>query len=239
MTTVLTRNRTASALAAAALTLLSATACSDDSSSGGGGGEDPTAVLAEAKQNLDDTSGVHLTLATDNLPDDVTGVVGADGVGTHAPAFDGAITVVLSGQEFEVPVVAVDDKVYAQLPLTMGWQDIDPAEYGAPDPAGLMSPDAGFSTLLSETTDVEEGESVRGGENNSEVLTEYTGTVPGDVVANIIPTASGDFDASYTITDDGELREVELTGVFYEDSESMTYTVTFEDYGTEKDITAP
>ena len=44
---------------------------------------------------------------------------------------------------------------------------------------------------------------------------------------------------SYTITDDGELREVELTGVFYEDSESMTYTVTFDDYGTEKDITAP
>lgn len=236
---MLTRNRTASALAAAALTVLAATGCSDDSSSGGGGGEDPTAVLAEAKQNLDDTSGVHLTLATEDLPDGVTGVVGADGVGTHAPAFDGTITVVLTGQEFEVPVVAVDDTVYAQLPLTMGWQDIDPAEYGAPDPAGLMSPDAGFSTLLAETTEVEEGESVRGGENNSEVLTEYTGTVPGDVVANIIPTASGDFDASYTITDNGELREVELTGVFYEDSESMTYTVTFDDYGTEKDITAP
>ena len=57
--------------------------------------------------------------------------------------------------------------------------------------------------------------------------------------ANIIPTASGDFDATYTITDDGELREATLTGVFYEDSESMTYTVTFDDYGTEKDITAP
>jgi lipoprotein LprG len=225
------------ALAAAAFTVLSATACSDSTS--GGGGDDPTAALADAKQNLDDTSGVHLTLATDDLPDGVTGVVGADGIGTHAPAFDGTIKVVLSGQAFEVPVIAVDDKVYAQLPLTVGWQPIDPAEYGAPDPAGLMSPDAGFSTLLSETTDVEEGESVRGGENNSEVLTEYTGTVPGDVVANIIPTASGDFDASYTITDDGELREVSLTGVFYEDSESMTYTVTFEDYGTEKDITAP
>lgn len=232
---MLTRN----ALAATALVLMSVTACSGDDSSGGGGGEDPTAVLAEAKTNLDDTSGVHLTLSTDDLPDGVTGVTGADGIGTHAPAFDGTITVVLSGQEFEVPVVAVDDKVYAQLPLTMGWQDIDPAEYGAPDPAGLMSPDAGFSTLLSETTDVEEGDSVRGGENNSEVLTEYTGTVAGDVVANIIPTASGDFDASYTITDEGELREVSLTGVFYKDSESMTYTVTFEDYGTEKDITAP
>ena len=133
----------------------------------------------------------------------------AEGVGTHAPAFEGTITVVLAGQAFEVPVVAVDDTVYAQLPLTVGWQDIDPAEYGAPDPAQLMSPDAGFSSLLPETTDVEEGESVRGGEDNSEVLTEYTGTVSGDVVKNIIPTASGDFDATYTITDDGELREAD------------------------------
>ncbi|GAA4365991.1 LppX_LprAFG lipoprotein [Nocardioides caricicola] len=230
--------RTRNALAAAALVVLPLTACSDDSA-GAGGDQDPTAVLAEAKQNLDDTSGVHLTLSTDDLPDGVTGVTGADGIGTHAPAFDGTITVALSGQPFDVPVIAVDGTVYAQLPLTTGWQDIDPAEYGAPDPACLMSPDAGFSTLLSETTDVEAGESVRGGENNAEVLTEYTGTVAGDVVANIIPTASGDFDASYTITDDGELREVDLTGVFYEDSESMTYTVTFDDYGTEKDITAP
>jgi lipoprotein LprG len=102
-----------------------------------------------------------------------------------------------------------------------------------------MSADEGFSTVLSATTDLEKGDSVRGGEDNSEVLTEYTGTVPGDVVANVIPSASGDFDATYTITDDGDLRSAELTGVFYEDADPMTYTVTFEDYGTEKDITAP
>lgn len=231
------RDRAASALAATVLTLVSLSACSDDSPSGGGG--DPQAALDEAKQTLDETSGVHLTLSTDDLPDGVTGLVAADGVGTHAPAFEGTISVVLAGQEFEVPVVAVDGAVHVQLPLTVGYQEIDPAEYGAPDPAELVSPDTGFSTLLTETTDLEEGESVRGGEDNSEVLTEYTGTVSGDVVKNIIPTASGDFDAVYTITDDGELREVTLTGVFYEDSESMTYSVTFDDYGTEKDITAP
>ena len=102
-----------------------------------------------------------------------------------------------------------------------------------------MSDDAGFSSLLPATTDVEKGDSVRGGADNSEVLTEYTGTVSGDVVKNVIPTASGDFDATYTVSDDGELREADLTGVFYKDSDSMTYTVTFDDYGTDKDITAP
>lgn len=231
------RHRAAAALAAVVLLTVSVTACSDDS--GSDSDRTPEETLAQAKKTLDETSGVQLTLSTDNLPDGVTGVEKAEGVGTHAPAFDGKITVVLSGQAFEVPVVAVDDKVYVQLPLTPGWQDIDPAEYGAPDPAQLMSPDNGVSSLLTATTDVEKGESVRGGKDNSEVLTEYTGTVSGDVVKNVIPTASGDFDATYTITDDGELRSADLTGVFYKDSESMTYTVDFEDYGTEKDITAP
>ena len=30
-----------------------------------------------------------------------------------------------------------------------------------------------------------------------------------------------------------------LTGVFYPNTESMTYTIGFEDYGTEKKIAAP
>ena len=222
--------------AAAVLTAGALTACSG---SDGGSGGSPEDVLAAAQQNLDETSGVHLTLHTDDLPDGVTGVEDAEGVGTHAPAFEGTITITLSGQAFQVPVVAVDDKVYVQLPLTPGWQDIDPAEYGAPDPAHLFDPDSGFSSLLGETTDLEEGDTVRGGEDNKEVLTEYTGKVAGDVVQNFIPTASGDFDATYTVTDDDELREAELTGVFYEDSPSMTYTVTFDEYGTEKDISAP
>lgn len=229
--------RAASALAVVlAVVSLSVTACSGDSSDSG-----PTAAqaLAEAKKHLDDTSGVRIGLSTDNLPDGVTGVQNAEGVGTHAPAFDGKITVVLSGQAFEVPVVAVDRKVYVQLPLTPGWQDIDPSDYGAPDPAQLMSPDHGFSALLAHTTDLKKGDSVRGGEKNDEVLTEYSGKVGADVVRDVIPTASGDFDATYTITDGGELRSAHLTGVFYKDSDPMSYTVTFEDYGTTKDITAP
>jgi lipoprotein LprG len=228
--------RLTSALAGAFL-LLAATACSDDS--GGGSDSPPEDVLAAARTTLDETSGVHLTLKTDDLPDGVTGVEAAEGIGTHAPAFEGTITVNLLGQSVEVPVVAVGDTVYAQLPFTTGYQDVDPTEYGAPDPAKLVTPDQGFSAVLGATEDLEEGESVRGGEDNKEVLTEYTGTVSGEAMTNVIPTASGDFDVAYTITDEDELRSASFTGVFYPDSESMTYTVTFDDYGTEKDITAP
>lgn len=218
--------------------LLSLAGCSDDSSpvSDGMAADE---VMALAKRALDDTSGVSVTLEADELPDGVTAISAAEGVGTHAPAFDGTLTVVLGGQAFDVPVIAVDGTVWAQVPLVPGWSDVDPAEYGAPDPAQLMSTDAGLSSLLTATDGVEEGESVRGGENNDEVLTEFTGTVPGDVVSNVIPSASGDFDATYTISAEGELRTADLTGVFYPGTEPMTYTIGFDDYGTEPDITAP
>jgi lipoprotein LprG len=231
---------TARALAAAALGVLllpGLAACSGDDSVSDG--RTPEQVMDLAKKNLDETSGVSITLDSDGLPDGVAGLSSGEGVGTHAPAFEGTIGVIVAGAPVDVPVVAVDDTVYAKLPFTFGWQDIDPADYGAPDPATLMSTDSGFSSLLPATTDLEEGDSVRGGADNKEVLTEYTGTVPGDVVSNVIPSAEGDFDATYSISSDGELRTAELTGVFYPDTEAMTYTIGFDDYGTEKDIVAP
>ena len=135
--------------------------------------------------------------------------------------------------------IAVDDTVYAQLPFTPGWNKVNPKEYGAPDPSNLVGED-GFAGLLEQTESPEAGESVRGGADNTEILTTYTGTVPGSAMKSIIPSSSGDsFDVEWQVTDDGELREATLTGVFYPHAEPMTYTVDFADYGTEKDITAP
>ena len=98
----------------------------------------PEEVLAEAQTTLDETSGLSINLTTEDLPDGVQGIAGATGVGTNAPAFEGDLEVVLAGTTFDVPVIAVDESVYAQLPLTKGYQDIDP-EYDAPDPAGLVT----------------------------------------------------------------------------------------------------
>ena len=218
---------------------MSLTACSggDDSPAGD---DEPTAeeVLAQAKTDFDETSGVSISLSTDDLPDGVTGIVAAKGVGTHAPAFEGSITVRLLGNSVEVPIVAVDDLVYAQLPLTTGFQDVDPAEYGAPDPARLMSTDDGLSTLLVETTELEDQGEERNPDSPDQVLRTIDGTVPGTAVESVIPSAEGDFDVSYGFQD-GELRTVDLTGVFYPDTAEMTYVLRFDDYGVEQDITAP
>lgn len=209
---------------------------------GGSGGDSlsPEDALAEAKKHLDDTSGVHFALATDDLPSGVEALKKADGTLTRAPAFKGTITVPVLGVEADVDVVAVDGKVYAKLPFTAGFQEIDPADYGVPDPATLLDPDDGISSLLDATEDVKKGDSVRGGEDNKQVLTEYAGTLPGDAVDKVLPGATGDFDATYTIDDDGELSKAVITGRFNgADHDPNTYTVTVDDYGTDEKITAP
>ncbi len=208
---------------------------------GGGSGsdEDPASALATAQHTLESTSGVTLSLRTDDLPDGVQGLESASGTVTDAPAYDGSLGVVTQLGSFSVPVKAVDGKVYAQIPLTPGWSEVDPADYGAPDPAQLISTESGVPSILAATEKPESGKDIRGGTDNKEVLSTYTGTVPDSAVSAIIPGATGDFDATYALTSDNELRQVTLTGEFYAGHPANTYTLVLTDYGTSKDITAP
>lgn len=201
-------------------------------------GPTPEEVLAAAKTALDETPGVHVTLEAEELAPTVDGILRAAGVGTHDPAFEGDLTVSTGGVRFDVPVVAAQGKVFAKLPFTTEFVEVDPADYSAPDPAGLMEAEGGLSSLLTAAENVEEGESVRSGED---VLASYTGTVPGTAVAGIIPGASAeaDFEAAFTVDDEDRLREAVLTGPFYPGTDDVTYTITFERYGTTADITVP
>lgn len=227
------------ALAATAVALLLAGCTGNDSSDKKEAAQTPEQALAAAKKTLDETSGVHLTLASQGVAADVTGLLSGSGALTSAPAFDGRIVVQVSGLKPEVPVIAVGGKVFAQLPLTTGWQDIDPADYGAPDPAALMSHDHGLSSMLTATTGVTKGDTVRGGVGNKEILTSYAGTLPASAAKVIVPTVAGDVAATYTLTDDDELREAVLKGDFYATGTTQTYSVTVDDYGLQKDIKAP
>ena len=235
------RSRLVAAATAALFVVPSLAACS-------GGGDEPGAaeaqspeeVLAQASDTLVQTEGVQLVLTAGALPEGVSGIAKASGLITSAPAFDGSLTVVFAGQTVDVPVISVDDKVFAQLPFTGGaWDTVNPKEYGAPDPTDLIGPD-GFPGLLKLTDAPEAGESVRGGADNSDVFTTYSGTVPGDAMDAIIPSSAGDsFDVEWQVNDDGELTKATMEGVFYPQTDPMTYTVEFSDYGTTKDITAP
>ena len=200
--------------------------------------QSPEEALSAAKTTLDKTSGVEVNLSTEKLPASVNGILTAEGVGTHDPAFKGSLMVATGGITADVPVVAAQGKVFAKLPFTTKFVEVDPSEYAAPDPAGLMEPKGGLSSLLTAAKDVEEGEQVRSGED---VLSSYTGTVPGSVVADIIPSASANasFDATFTVDDQDHLHKAVLTGPFYPKSGEVTYTITFDQYGTNANIALP
>lgn len=221
---------------AAVVALATLPACS----AGGGEGteETPEDVLAAAKVALDETTGVTLSLTTEQLPDGVDGVLDATGVATRAPAFDGDLVVLVNGLEVDVPVVSVDSTVWARLPFTRSFSKVDPADYGASDPARLMEPDSGLSSWLTAATGVEEGDRVRDGEV---VLSSYTGTLPGTVVDASIPSADEDatFPVTFRIDEDGLLRAVDVSGPFYGPNGMVDYTVDVDDYGTDQDISPP
>lgn len=236
----MTAARTRTRLAAAAMTVLGLGTVLGGC---GGTGADtptvsPTATLATAKQKLDSTSGVKIGLSTPALPTGVNGLLSATGIGTHDPAFQGTIKVAASGIPVDAAVVAVGGVVYAKLPFTTTYVPINPADYGAPDPADLMNTQGGLSSLLTSARQVTTGKQVRSGKD---VLSSYTAKVPGTAVAALIPSASAsaDFDAVFTLTDQKRLAKVVLTGPFYPQAKSVSYTVTFDGYDTKKSITKP
>ena len=230
------RSLSAAVLALLLPVLLVLSGCSGGDS-GGGGSSSPTQVLAGAKKQIDETKGLELKLSTKSLPKNVDGVLEASGIGTHQPGFDGDLKMLVNNVTIDVPVVAVDGKVYAKLPFTSSFAEVNPNDYGAPDPADLMNPDTGLSSWLTATKNVKEGGKSRFGD---QVLTTYTGTIPGTAVAGTIPSADGgaDFAATYHIDDKGKLVDAEVKGPFY-GSGDVDYSIALSGYGTEKVVTKP
>lgn len=211
---------------------LALTGCGGGSSSNG---ESVKERLAAAKTAFDKSPAVQVDLSTDDLPSSVSGVVSASGVGTHQPAFKGTIKVSQKGLSLSLPIVSVDGKVHVKFGL---WQTVDPGQYNAPDPAALMDPDTGLSTLVSVATGLDKGKDKREGKA---VVTTITGTVPGASVAALIPSADKDkdFHASFSLDDKDHLTSAVLTGPFYPDADDMTYRLDFSDYGSHETVTAP
>ena len=211
---------------------------------GCGGSDEPakgataSEVLAAAKKNFDHASSVHLELTTDSKPSSGDAVLGADGTLTHQPAFKGEVTVQLSGFNADVPIVSVGGKVYAKLPLTPKYATIDPSEYSAPDPADFADTDKGISGLLLEMKDLTKDGTERDGK---QVLTRYSGTLAGSLVAPIIPSAdeSGSYDATVGIDQDDRIITLDVRGDFFSGGGDETYRIQFSDYDKSVKITAP
>jgi lipoprotein LprG len=201
----------------------------------------PEEVMEGAKKHLDETSGVTVELSTGDDPDvdylsAATGTIVAD-----APAFEGTVSGRVSGFDASgINVISIDGTLYVEAPV-IGWtDDYQPDELCAPDPALLLDPDTGVGNVLTSSEDLEQGDTERGGEDNKEVLTSYSGTAPGDAIREVLPCAEDDaYDVTYRVDGDGKVRSVDMTGTFFPDSEPVTYAIEVTEYDVTKDISAP
>lgn len=219
--------------------LLGLTACSGDGPAQPGAKEPtPTERLAAAKQKADSSSSVHLLIASRDVPADAQGILGADGVGTHRPAFKGTLDARIKGVSAKIDTVAIGTDLWLKLPFTPRHVKTDPAAWGVPSPAQLLSPDKGLTALITHTQNPTDAGAKREGQ---EVLRSITGSIGGKDVAQILNTGdvNGSFQVSYGLTDpDGVLRKASITGPFFPAATS-SYDVVFDRYGESVDIKAP
>lgn len=220
-------------LAVIVAALLMSACTSDDNSSG-----DPQERLDAAVTSLQEAPAIDFSIATDRIPSGVSGLVSIKGKGDFSPAFEGEARVVAGGASLPAEVIAVDDTLWVKTGFASDYLSLDPAQFGIPDPAQLVSPDDGALSLLASADGLEEGEDGRDGRD---VLTTITGTIDGADVATLLPAAdeSGSFTVEYRLNQDDELTDAVVTGPFYAGEDDVAYTVTIKALDAPVDITAP
>jgi len=205
----------------------------------GGSPPDPAALLRQAKQAVDGASAAHFQLTSTGAVGSGTVLIGGEGDIKRPDGFQGTLRVSAAGFDVDVPVASVGGTFYARDPLTGRWTKTSPAAYGFGDPAQLMSPQHGLSSLLplcmSPTL---KGDDLYSGD----LLHEVGCALPGHAVAALLTSAdaSQPVDATFGIDGStGQLRRVVLSGPFYSTTSSSTFTLVVVKYGENVSITPP
>lgn len=200
---------------------------------------DPQEVLRAAREKLVAAGTVAVTLTGPEIPAGRNGVVDATGDGQFSstePKFSGTVSGRVNDVSANLEIVAVGEKAWWKF-FTPDFTPADLAAAGAPNPSTFFDPESGIPALLTQAKDVKAGRQAREGKD---ILTEYTGTIPGSLVKDLLFLGDGaaDFAATLGITAGDELRKAVLTGAFYEGT-TGTYTLVLTDYGKPVTITAP
>jgi lipoprotein LprG len=138
-----------------------------------------------------------------------------------------------------VPVVSEGGTFSVKLPTSPGFTAANPADYGFADPAKLIDPSHGLSSLLlsCRSSKVESDD-----RHNGEALHEIGCTLPGGAVAALLTSADSSKDVAATFgidTATNQLRRVVLTGPFVSVGKNTTYTLILANYGENVSITPP
>lgn len=196
-------------------------------------------LLNQGKAAIDNSQAFHFTLTTAGVPQGSgTTIVGGAGDLARPDKLVGSFMVSVGGLQAAVKVAAGAGKFYAQLPFQKTYTATDPSSFGVANPAQLISPSGGLSSILSNTT-----ETVSGGQTrvNGELLDVVSGSVPGTDIT-VLP----DRDPSRPVAvkalispSNHQVRQVVLTGPIETTVPSASFTVTLTNYGEHVNLAIP
>lgn len=196
-------------------------------------------VLLEAKRVIDNAPAVHFHLTSSDAQGTGTLITGADGDAHRPDGFRGTLTVVQSGFNVTVHIISAGGYFYVLLPFSSSYEPTDPAKYGFGNPATLLDPNLGLSTLLTSANSASMGDRDR---LNGEELYEINVSLPGDRVAALLTSADKTQPVSGVIgvdVDTHQIRRVVLTGPFFDKSQKSSFTLILDKYGENVAITPP
>lgn len=168
-----------------------------------------------------------------------TAILGGSGDIKRPGSFRGALDVSAAGFSVSVEVVSTGGTFYAQDPLTGRFGVTDPASYGFGDPARLLDPRTGLSSLalLCQKAALQADDRY-----NGEQLHEVSCMLPGQPVAALLTSADPSKPVAATIGMDAgnsQLRRVVLTGPFFSATSNSTFTLVVDNYDENVSITPP
>lgn len=200
---------------------------------------DATSLLQTTKGALDATPSFHFVLSSANVTGSGALLTGGSGDMKRPASMSGSLQVSIFGLSLSVPVVSDGGSFYVKLPTSSAFTTAIPSAYGFADPAKLISPTGGLSSLLlkCQSPQIENDDRYHG-----EALHEIGCTVPGPAVAALLTTADPSKNVAATFgidTSSHQLRRVALTGPFISKNTDSTYTLVLTNYGENVSVTPP
>lgn len=198
-----------------------------------------TRQLEQTKQVLDRASSFHFTLSSANVSGSGPLLTAGSGDMKRPASMSGTLHVSIDGIAFGVPVVSVGGTFWVRLPTDSHFTAANPGDYGFADPAKLIDPNSGLSSLLLRcgSPKVESDDRY-----NGESLHEIGCTLPGSAVAALLTSADPSKTVASTFgidTGSSQLRRVVLTGPFVSKTNDSTYTLILANYGENVSVTPP
>jgi len=205
----------------------------------GGQSLDAPSLLKTTKSVVDGAASFHFVLTSAGVSGSGAELTGGSGDMKRPASMSGVLQVSIFGLALSVPVVSVGGTFSVKLPTSSGFAAANPADYGFADPARLIDPNAGLSSLLlkCQSPQVESDDRYNGAS-----LHEIGCSLPGSAVAALLTSADASKSVAATFGIDAssnQLRRVVLTGPFISRGTDTTYTLVLTNYGENVSVTPP